>query len=94
MDIKHEENGKKGEFYIEEDGERPALIQYFQSKPGVINIYHTEVAESMGGRGVGRELVAAVVDHARKNSLKVAASCPYAKKVIDKAPDMQDVAEA
>lgn len=91
MDIQHEEDGKKGEFFIEQDGKRLAKLQYFHSRDGEITIYHTEVGEELGGKGVGRELVAAAVAYARGNKSKVLATCSYAKKVIDKTPEFQDV---
>ena len=91
MKVLHEETKKKGEFYVEANGERLAKMQYFYSRPGEINIYHTEVDKSLAGKGVGRDLVAAGVAFARNNNLKVIASCSYAKSVIDKTPEFQDV---
>ena len=91
MKVLHEENKKKGEFYVEENGERLAKMQYFYSQPGEINIFHTEVSPKLAGKGVGRDLVAAGIAFARKNNLKVIASCSYAKSVIDKTPEFQDV---
>ena len=34
MDIKQNDEGKKGEFYIEENGEKNPLIQYFHTTRG------------------------------------------------------------
>lgn len=91
MKVQHDENKKKGEFYIEENGERCARMQYFHSQPGVINIYHTEVSPTLAGKGVGRELVAAGVKYARDKDLKIDPTCSYTKSVIDKTPEFQDV---
>jgi predicted GNAT family acetyltransferase len=90
MKILHKE-GSDGEFYIREDGERLAQLQYFHSRPGEINIHHTEVDDKLSGRGIGKQLVAAAVDYARKNDLRLMASCPFAKKIIEKTPEFQDV---
>lgn len=90
-DIRHEDEGKKGEFYVDEDGTRMARLQYFHSRAGEINIYHTEVDKKSAGKGVGKSLVAAAVKYARENDLKVLPTCSYAKKVIDETTEFQDV---
>lgn len=91
MEIRHEELKKKGTFFVEENGERLAELAYFNSAPGEITIYHTEVSEKLRGEGIGQDLVAAAVQYARENNLKIVPSCPYTKKVIDRTPEFQDV---
>ncbi len=89
--IEHEETRKKGVFFVEENGERLAEMLYFHSNPGEITIYHTEVDPKLAGKGIGRDLIAAGVEFARKNGLKIVPTCSYTKKVIDKTPEFQDV---
>jgi predicted GNAT family acetyltransferase len=91
MRIDHEENKNKGGFYVEENGKRLAELLYFRPSAGKINIYHTEVSETLRGKGVGGELVAAAVKYARANDLKIIASCPYTEKIIDKTPEYGDL---
>jgi predicted GNAT family acetyltransferase len=91
MDISHEDSGKKGAFAVDADDERLAKLEYFVSASGEITIYHTEVSEKLRGQHVGDKLVAAAVAYARDNKLKVVATCPFAKKVIDRTPEFQDV---
>jgi predicted GNAT family acetyltransferase len=91
MQIRHEETGRKGAFFIEENGQRNAELQYFKSAPQQLTIYHTEVGEQFRGQGIGRDLVSAAVDYARANSLKIIPKCPYAKKIIDETPEFGDV---
>lgn len=91
MDIRHVDNGKKGAFVIDVDGEQLGEIEYFVSAPGVITIYHTGVSEKLRGQRAGDKLVAAAVEYARASGLKVIATCPFAKKVIDRTPEFQDV---
>ena len=91
MEIKHERTGKKGEFYIEENGNRIAKIQYFHSGEGQINVYHTEVDKDLRGEGIGEDLVEQVVRFARDEDLKIVASCPYAKKQIEENEDLRSV---
>ncbi len=56
--IKREEHGKKGAFFIEENGEWIAEMTYVRSGAGKIIIDHTEVDESLKGEGIGKALVA------------------------------------
>jgi predicted GNAT family acetyltransferase len=91
MDIRHEQNQKEGDFFIEIDGERLGELKYSVSKPGEIAIYHTGVDEKLRGHKAGEKLVAAAVEFARANELKIVPTCPYAKKVIDQTPEYQDV---
>ncbi len=91
MEIQHEEHGRKGAFFIGEDGEWIAEMTYMRNGPDTMVVDHTEVDEKLGGQGIGKQLVAAAVDFARKNGLKIKPLCPYTKKVIDETPEYQDV---
>jgi len=90
MQIQRDEHGRKGAFYIEEDGEWIAELTYIKSD-GKMTIDHTEVDEKLRGEGVGEDMVRAAVEYARENGLKVDPLCPYAKKIIEKTPDLRDV---
>jgi predicted GNAT family acetyltransferase len=93
MNIQNQEHGAKGAFFIEgEDGEWIAEMTYRKIAGGsTIIIDHTEVDESLQGKGVGNDLVKASVDFARKNNIKIVAQCSFAKKVIDETSEFQDV---
>ena len=91
MDIRREEHGRKGAFFIDEDGEWVAEMTYLKRGDNTIVIDHTEVEPELRDRGIGTELVAAAVDHARENGLKIRPVCPFAKSVIDSTPEFQDV---
>ena len=91
MKINREEHGKKGAFFIEQDGEWVAEMTYVKSGENIITIDHTEVDESLQDKGIGKDLVAEGVKYARENNLKIVATCPFAKKVIDETPEFQDV---
>ena len=90
MDIRHDE-GNSGEFYIEKDGKRIALLDYRRSGESEMTITHTEVGEELAGQGIGKKLVGEAVKYARDNDLKVIATCPFAAKVIAKTPEFQEV---
>jgi uncharacterized protein len=91
MDIQREEHGRKGAFFIDEDGEWIAELTYFRSGDNTITVDHTEVDPKLQGQNVGRRLVEAAVNYARENELKIKVVCPYTKKVIDATPEYQDV---
>jgi hypothetical protein len=91
MNIKHEDNGKKGSFYVEEAGKRLAQIVYLWAGEKTFIVEHTEVDESLEGKGIGKQLVKKVVEFARMNDLKLIPLCPFTKGVIDKTLAYQDV---
>ena len=91
MEIQRKENGNQGEFYIEENGEQVASMTYKKSGEDKIIIDHTEVDESLQGKGIGKDIVEAGVEYARQNNLKIVPACPFAKKVIDDAPEFQNI---
>lgn len=79
-------------FYVGEDeNNAQAVITFKQVDNNEIDIDHTGVADELGGQGLGKKLVEAVVNHARENNLKIIASCPFAKDVLEKNDDYQDV---
>lgn len=90
MQIQRDEHGRKGAFYIEENGERIAELSYIKNK-GTMTIDHTETAEKLRGEGIGEDMVRAAVEYARENHLKIKPACPYARKVIERTPEFQDV---
>ena len=92
MEIQRDEHGRKGAFFIDEDGEWIAELTYFKNN-GIMTIDHTEIDEKLRGEGIGQDMVKAAVDYARANGLNIKALCPYAKKVIDRTPEFQDVLE-
>ena len=90
MQIQRDEHGRKGAFYIEEDGEWIAELTYFRVGD-TMTIDHTEIDEKLRGEGIGQDMVRAAVDYAREQGLKIKPVCPYAKKVIERTPELQDV---
>lgn len=91
MEIQQEDNGKKGVFFIEENGEVVAEMTYVWSGEDKIIIDHTEVSEKLGGKGIGKQLVHKAVETAREKHIKILPLCPFVKKVFDKTEDYKDV---
>ena len=90
-EIRHERRGKKGMFIAEENGVKIGELDYHDSAPGEITIYHTEVDEKFRGGGIGSDLVEAAVKHARHDKLRIIPNCAYAAGIIDETPEFQDV---
>jgi predicted GNAT family acetyltransferase len=54
-------------------------------------IEHTEVDDSLAGKGVGMDLLNTAVEYARSKRIKIIPLCPFAKSVFDKKPELHDV---
>ena len=91
MVIKNKQVGSKGMFYVGDDGNIVAELVYTMAAPDKMVIEHTEVDESLKGKNVGLELVSTAVDYARSHNIKIVPLCPFAKSVIARRPEMQDV---
>lgn len=91
IEIRHEERGERGAFYVETADGRIAELTYTRTSPQTVVIEHTEVAQSLAGRGVGRLLVEAAVEWARRSGTKFVPVCAYAKTVFERYPGLRDV---
>lgn len=91
MDIQHQEDGKKGKFYYEQDGKFYAEMTYVWAGTNKIIIDHTFVHETLRGKNVGKQMVTKAVEFAREKGIKILPLCPFAKSVFDKVKDFNDV---
>ncbi len=91
MKIQHTETDSKGAFFVEQEGIRQAEMTYSKAGEQLIIIDHTEVSEALRGTGAGKKLVEAAVSYAREKKIKILPLCPFAKSVIDRNPEYQDV---
>jgi predicted GNAT family acetyltransferase len=72
------------------DGEKLAQMTYTVAGTRVI-IDHTDMDERLRGTGAGKKLVAAAVEWARAESVRLMPLCPFARSVFDKTPEYSDV---
>lgn len=91
MLIQHKQGKVKSMFYVEQEGRILAEMVYSTPNPDQLLIEHTEVDESLSGKGVGKQLVYAAVEYARTNHLKIIPLCPFAKSVFDRVQEWRDV---
>ncbi|MBS1599176.1 MAG: N-acetyltransferase [Bacteroidetes bacterium] len=93
MLIQHKQIGKKGIFYVGQDGAIEAELVYSIPSEGKMIIEHTEVDDSLAGKGVGKELVETAVNYARSHNIKIIPMCVFAKSLFDKIKEWNDVLE-
>jgi uncharacterized protein len=87
MEIQFSFDGKKGSFFIKGKDGILAEMVYTLAAPITMIIEHTDVSKELEGKGIGKQLVSAAVNHARKNHLKIMPLCPFTKAVMDKKPE-------
>jgi predicted GNAT family acetyltransferase len=93
LQIRQEESEGRGAFVIDAGGKRLALQSYRRVDGNHVVIDHTQVDDSLRGRGVARRLLDASVAWARTTGTRIAATCPYAKAQFEKDPSIRDVLE-
>lgn len=86
MDIKHESN----KFFVERESDELASLAYTPDDE-VLTVVHTVVSPELSGQGVGKKLVGEVVQYARDEGKSIDAQCSFARSVIEKHPEFQDV---
>lgn len=91
LKISQDSDGRKGSFYVIEGEKRVAEMVYVMAGSSKMIIEHTEVNESLKGKGVGVKLLEALVNFVREENIKVIPLCPFAKATFKKRDDLQDV---
>lgn len=91
MKITHQETENKGRFFIKEAEEQLAEMTYVWSGETRIIIDHTEVSEKLKGQGIGKQLVEEAIHFACAKNIKILPLCPFAKKVMERNADYNDV---
>ncbi|SFD26967.1 hypothetical protein SAMN05518672_1011375 [Chitinophaga sp. CF118] len=91
MLIQQKETEGKGMFYVSIDGKVLAEMSYTMPAPDKMIIDHTDVDASLSGKGVGIQLLHALVDYARTENIKIIPLCPFAKAIFNKRPELRDV---
>jgi uncharacterized protein len=63
-----------------------AFLEYTR-RPNAIVFVHTEVPESLRGRGIATRLVQGALESARSEGLPVVVRCPFVRDYLQKHPD-------
>jgi hypothetical protein len=91
MNIVHEDNQKKGRFYIELNNETIAEMTYVWTGTDKIIVDHTEVDEQLKGQNIGKKLFSEMIKWVREKQIKVIPLCPFVKSVFSKTNEYNDV---
>ncbi len=71
------------------DGDAIAFLEYrFYKKD--IALMHTEVPDSMGGKGVASALAAYAFQYAKENKKPVMVYCPFVAVYLKRHPELKD----
>jgi len=82
----------KNRFYMEDEKSRfLAEVTYVTTSGNEILIDHTFVHPSLRGQGIAQKLIFKVVEHARKNKLKITPICTYAVAEFQRKSEYSDV---
>ncbi|EJV7173001.1 N-acetyltransferase [Escherichia coli] len=79
-------------FYINyAQGNQIAEIVFVPTGENLAIIEHTDVDESLKGQGIGKQLVAKVVEKMRREKRKNISLCSFAKHEFDKTREYDDI---
>ena len=90
FEIVREVDGSKGRYVIYHGDDQAALTYSILSAQTVI-ADHTGVPEHLKGTGMGRALVARIVEDARAEGFKIVPLCPFVNAERRKHPEWADV---
>jgi predicted GNAT family acetyltransferase len=79
--------GNRYEFDVE-GGE---ALAFYRLADGVMTITHTEVPAHLRGRGLGSQMMHAVLQDVRRQGLKVVPRCPFVADYIRRNPAFADL---
>jgi uncharacterized protein len=79
------DNQAASRFELADEGQLAELMYRLRGKRLVL--VHTEVPETLGGRGIGGLLVSAAVGRAAREGLTIVPLCPFARSWLQHHPD-------
>lgn len=91
LKIEQQNNSNSGKFLPVYDGENAGVMQYEWINDSTFNISHTEVDKKFSGKGIGKSLVDEAVKFARNDNKKIAATCSFAKSILEKDDSVKDI---
>jgi uncharacterized protein len=83
-------SGLRSRFEFEENQET-AYLEFEIDSGGWITLWHTEVPETLRGRGVAGMLAKTALEYARDQKLKVDVVCPMVADYIAKNPEFKSL---
>lgn len=83
FDVTDNQDGSQLEIHA--DGELAELV--YRTRADRLILVHTGVPESLGGRGLGGELVRAAIGKAAAAGMTIVPLCPFARSWLERHPD-------
>ena len=80
-----------GTFDLLIDRQRRGHLEYSLPDDRTMVVLYVEVDPELRGHKLGERLVASAVDWARANGRRIVPRCPYARAVMARTPEYQDV---
>jgi predicted GNAT family acetyltransferase len=90
-EIKLEETGSKGRYFIRLDTGEEAEMTFSKVGDRQIIIDHTGVPDAFRGQGAGLKLVTRAVEDMRKAGKTIIPLCPFAAAQFKRHPEWSDV---
>ncbi|HYD54929.1 MAG TPA: GNAT family N-acetyltransferase [Gemmatimonadaceae bacterium] len=88
VEVTHDAGGRRYAGTVE--GERLATLRY-SLRGDAMRLEHTEVDPRARGRGIGEAFVRQVLDELRAEGRRIAVTCPFVTKFIDRNPQYRDL---
>lgn len=89
-DVSVTDVAERNRYEITVDGRLAGFGEY-RPGDGIVDLTHTEVFDEFSGRGIAGALVAAELDDARRQGLRVRPLCPYVAAYIKRHPEYTDL---
>jgi len=83
------QNAARHRFELDVDGGQ--AFAFYRLADGVMTFTHTEVPAALRGRGLGSEMMGAVLANVRAQKLKVVPACPFVADYIRRHQELQDL---
>ena len=84
---------QRSRFEIDVDGRVVGFAAY-RAKPGLLVFTHTEIDDSVEGRGLGSTLVRGALDTVRARGLAIRPDCPFVRAFVTRHPEYLDLVRA
>ena len=81
----------RGVFELTIEGKRRGFLQYSLPDEGTITLDYVEVSPELNGKGYGAKLVGEAVKWAREQKRQVVPHCSFARAVMHRTKEFQDV---
>ena len=89
--ITREDKPTGGRYVARIEGKPEAEMTFSRAGEKILIIDHTAVPDELGGMGVGKALVEHMVMDVRTRGLKVVLLCPFAKAMLQRHKEWQDI---